>query len=146
MSVRSICYREVHLADAEETVGVAAERMRSRGVGTLVVTNHLRVPVGIVTDRDLVLRVMAPEKDPRSTLVADVMTPYPKVIAENAPIEKAVARMRQGGFRRLPVVDADGALVGIVALDDVLALLAQEFHQIQTLLERTSPRAVAAAR
>jgi CBS domain-containing protein len=144
MSVRRICYRDVHLADAEETVSVAAERMRSRGVGTLVVVNHVKVPVGIITDRDLVLRVLAPEKDPRTTLLGDVMTPYPKVIAEKAPIERAVALMREGGFRRLPVVNADGALVGIVALDDVLELLAEEFRQIHTLLERTGPRAVAA--
>lgn len=67
----------------------------------------------------------------------------PKTISEDASIESAMFLMRRGGFRRLPVVDANGKLVGLLSLDDVLMLLAEEFSQIGQLLERETPQGVA---
>ena len=139
MSTGRICKRRVDLAEAGETARVAAERMRQRGVGTLVVTDREKRPVGILTDRDLALRVLAAGRDGGATLVREMMTPDPKVATEETPIEDALARMKSGAFRRLPVVDGAGRLVGIVTLDDVLVLLSEEFAAIGTLLGREDP-------
>jgi CBS domain-containing protein len=143
MSVARICLREVDLAEASESVLEAARRMRDRRVGTLVILDDTDKPVGLLTDRDLVLRVVAAGGDPRATSVAEVMTEHPKTVSERTPIESALSLMRSGSFRRLPVVNDDGKLVGIVSLDDVLVLLAEEFELIGELLEHETPRAAA---
>lgn len=136
MSVGRICSREIDIAEANETARDAARRMHQRDVGTLVVLNDDRQPIGLVTDRDLVCRVLAPPRDPEATRVREIMTTNPKVLREDSPIEGALGLMRAGSFRRVPIVDASGRLVGILTLDDVLALLAEEFGHIGGLLER----------
>lgn len=143
MSVGRICVREVDLADPDESAWRAAERMHQRAVGTLVVLNGTNEPIGIITDRDLVERVMAANKDPGTTAVSEVMTPDPHTVRDDTSIEAALSLMRSGGFRRLPVVDGGGQLVGLLSLDDVLMLLAEEFAQIGQLVERETPRSVA---
>ena len=142
MSVGRICVREVDLADGDEPIWQAAERMHQRGVGTLVVLDEWKKPVGILTDRDLVERIVAKQLDSSQTLVRDVMTRPPRMVSEDASIESALSLMRSGRFRRLPVVDRDDKLVGLVSLDDVLMLLAEEFLQIGELLQRETPREV----
>lgn len=143
MSVGRICVRDVDLADADERIWQAAERMHQRAVGTLVVLNDAKEPMGIVTDRDLTERVLAQRRDPNVVSVGEVMTPDPKTISEDASIESALSLMRSGRFRRLPVVDRAGQLVGLLSLDDVMMLLAEEFTQIGQLLDRETPRGVA---
>ena len=143
MSVGRICQREVDLADLTESVQAAAERMHQHTVGALVIVNEAKEPVGIVTDRDLTVRVLAAGKDPYTTLVGHVMTPDPKTVTEDTPIEWALGVMRSGSFRRLPVVESEGKLVGLLTLDDILMLLAEEFTQVGQLLERETPRAAA---
>jgi len=143
MSVGRICVRQVDLADAEETVGRAAARMHQRGVGTLVVLGKAKEPLGILTDRDLVERVLAVARDPLVTYVGDVMTRHPKTIAEDGAIEFALSLMRTGRFRRLPVVDDQNQLVGLLSLDDVLMLLAEEFTDVGRLLRQETPQAIA---
>ncbi len=143
MSVGRICIREVHLTELEETVQAAAQRMKSRGVGTLFVQNENAQPIGILTDRDVAIRVVSEALDPVKTTVADVMTKAPGSISEDAPIETALSRMRAGPYRRLPVVDKEGKLVGVVSLDDILDLLCEEFAEIGQLLRTESARPVA---
>jgi CBS domain-containing protein len=145
MSVGKICQREVDFADPEESVFVAAQRMRDHTVGALIVLSDRRQPIGILTDRDIALRVVAGGRDPHSTTVEDVMTREPKTVAEQTAIEIAVAQMRAGIFRRLPVVDEGGELVGIVTLDDILMLLCEEFNSIGGLLAHETPAAAASA-
>ena len=139
MSVGRICTRYVDLADAEETVQAAARRMLERNVGTLVILNHAKEPAGLLTDRDLVLRVLAQGKDPRQTSVGEVMTREPKTVTEGTPIEQALALMRSGACRRLPVVGGDGSLVGLVSPDDILSLLADEFREVGALVDEEMP-------
>lgn len=139
MSVGRICTRYVDLADPEETVQAAARRMLERKVGTLVILDQAKRPVGLLTDRDLVLRVLARGQDPSQTSVGEVMTKEPKTVTEGTPIEQALALMRSGAFRRLPVVGGDGTLVGLVSLDDILSLLAEELREVGTLVEREMP-------
>jgi CBS domain-containing protein len=142
MCVSNICVRSVDLAEAEEHVWVAAERMHQRAVGTLLVVNELHQPVGILTDRDLVERILATGRDLREALVAEVMTKEPVTVSEAASLECALAAMHSGKFRRLPVVDAAGKLAGIVSVDDILMHIAQELSLIGELLKEEMPVAV----
>ncbi len=142
MSVGPICVREVDTAQPDESVAVAAQRMHQRAVGTLVVVNDVSQVVGIVTDRDLVSRVLARNRNPAETAVRDVMTMAPRTVYEDTPIKTALLTMRTGRFRRLPVVDQTRRLLGLLTLDDVLMLLAEEFTQIGRLLKRETPQAV----
>jgi CBS domain-containing protein len=144
MSVGRLCTREVDTAEPSETVFRAAERMHQRAVGTLVVINHSREPIGLITDRDLVGRVLAKGRHPLETQLRDVMTSDLRTISEEAPIESALALMRDGKLRRLPVVDNNERLVGLVSLDDILMLLAEEFMDVGRLLKAKTPAGVLA--
>lgn len=139
MSVGEICIRQVDLADAEESIQVAAARLRDRCVGSLMVCDKGGRPIGILTDRDVAIRVIAECLDPAETLVEDVMSVAPTCVTESTSIEAALAAMRRGPHRRLPVVNDAGELVGVICLDDILDTLAQEFRQIGGLLRREGP-------
>lgn len=143
MSVGRICTRQVDLAELDEPVWQVAERMHQRSVGTLVVVDDRHHPIGVVTDRDLAIRVLARCSDPIETVVEDVMTHHPETVTEDTPIELALAVMRRRELRRLPVVDGAGRLVGLLALDDVLMLLSEELADIGKLLVGQTPEAAA---
>jgi CBS domain-containing protein len=145
MSVGRICIREVDLVDPDETVQIAARRMHDRNVGCLVVQGANGEPLGIVTDRDIALRVVGEGHNPLTTSVAQVMTRAPDSVPEDLPLEMALSRMRAGPYRRLPVVDGEGRLVGLISLDDILDLLAEEFREVGSLLRKESPRSLATA-
>jgi CBS domain-containing protein len=136
MSAGRICVRKVNLASPDESVREAARRMREAEVGTLIVVDEKRSPVGIVTDRDVALGCVAEGRDPDSTKVAAVMTAPVVCVYESTPIEEALGRMAGIAARRLGVTDDDGRLVGILALDDVLELLVEEAETIGRLLHR----------
>jgi CBS domain-containing protein len=122
-----------------ESALVAARRMSDRGVGTLIVVDDLDQPMGLLTDRDLAMRVVAQERDPVRTPVTEVMTALPTKVLESSSIESALGNMVAGRCRRMPVVNGMGELRGIVALDDILRYLAEEFSTAGELLERESP-------
>ena len=124
MSVGRFCVRHVVTVHPAASVQDAAERMAQRNVGALIVVDEHK-PVGIVTDRDLVVRVLAKRCSPQ-TEVGSVMTPEPICIAEDAPLEGATDRMKFHRVRRLVVLDSDQKVVGIITLDDILELLAEE--------------------
>lgn len=145
MSVGNVCVRQVDVARTDESVQVGAERMRARKVGTLVVVNKGYQPVGIVTDRDLTMRVLADARDPLQTVLGEVMTGDPMTVSSDTPIEDALRLMRNGAFRRLPVVDRAGKLSGLVSLDDILDLLSHEFGEIGRLLVQENPQSLAEA-
>jgi len=124
-------------AGLEDTVESAACLMRDRGVGCLIVAREGR-PIGVVTDRDLVLRVMAERRDPRSARLGDFVTYDPFTVSVHDSIGSAGERMRRHGVRRLPVVDDDGKAVGIVTSDDLLALLGREIAAVCEGIENRS--------
>jgi CBS domain-containing protein len=138
VSAGRICSRDVDTASYDESALEVGRRMRDRQVGTVVVVDQQR-PVGIITDRDLTVRVLAARLDPATTRASEVMTPSPTTIREEDSIGSALGYMRAGRFRRLPVVGQDGRLVGILALDDVLELVAEELAEIGQLLKREAP-------
>ena len=138
MAVRDLCRRDVDTARYDESALDAARRMRDKQVGTVVVVDGER-PVGILTDRDLTVRVLAAGLDPGKTRVSEVMTPSPTTVTEDTEIVAAIGHMRSGRFRRLPVVGPDGHLRGIIALDDVIGVVATELADVGPLLLREAP-------
>lgn len=143
MTVASICCRNIDVAKAFESVQAAAARMHDRNVGTLVVVNDMETPIGIVTDRDIVVRVVGVGRDPSQTSVQDVMSTSLVSVTESCAIETALQTMRIGPYRRLLVMaEDDNRLVGIVSVDDVLAHLAEEFCHIGDLLYCESPESL----
>jgi CBS domain-containing protein len=101
--------------------------------------------MGIVSDRDIMTRVVAAGRDPGTTPINDVMSPMPTTILETTTIENALGHMRIGHLRRLPVVNGEDELVGIVTLDDILRLLAAELSSIEDLIDAEAPRREAAS-
>lgn len=144
MRIDSLIRRQVDTANLGETVQAIAHRMMQRNVGTLVVVDAAGRPVGIVTDRDLVTRVLAKRRDPAETHVDDVMTRRPYTITEEATADVALLLMSEGGFRRVPVVGADRELVGILSLDDVLRALVADMDRASLVLESQTPERAAA--
>jgi CBS domain-containing protein len=124
-------HHDVVVAEPSETAAVAARRMRDRRVGCVVVTREGR-PIGIVTDRDLAVRVVAEGRDPEKTLVSEIVTYDAAVLPPEAGIETALHVMRERGVRRLPIVDEDGRLIGIVTADDLTVLLTRELADLGT--------------
>lgn len=133
MNVGEICSRVVVIAEIGTPVQQAAKRMRDHHIGALVVTEggaEARRPVGVVTDRDMVVQVVAADVDYRTLTVGDIMSERLSTIQETADLFEAVAQMRSGGVRRLVVVDANGQLLGIVAMDDLIPVLAEEMSAL----------------
>ncbi len=145
MSAGRICVRSVDTASLDDSVATVARRMHSRNVGSLVVVDKEVRPLGFVTDRDLVVRMIAECRDPNDVTVGQIMTRVPQTVREETSIEDVLGLMRCGPYRRLPVVTSDGRLVGIVSLDDILDLLAEEFGEIGRLLHKESPANLAGA-
>lgn len=144
MTVRDICTRNVVVAPKTDGIVDAAKRMRASHVGALVVVdsrNGQQIPIGIVTDRDIVISVVA--SDPQHLpylLVNDVMSDELVIAAEDETLETALKRMKEHGVRRLPVVDANGALMGILTLDDVLEYLTVQQGDLVALVAHERSR------
>jgi CBS domain-containing protein len=121
MTVSKLCCREVQTARPGDLVRDVAANMQQHRVGTVVVVNARRQPVGIVTDRDLALRIIAANRLPSATRIEDVMTVDPQLVQDDATAEGALDLMRRHGVQRLPVVDIAGRLVGIISLRDLVS-------------------------
>ena len=126
MKVGEYCKRAVVAINGKADAAAAAQLMRNEHVGFLIVYrdgDELQRPVGVLTDRDLVLAVMARDVDAHAVTVEDVMTPQPLIADENDALSDLLQAMRMAGIRRVPVVDVRGALVGIIATDDALDII-----------------------
>ena len=137
MKIGQVCNRLVACIGPGDTVQQAAERMRQHHVGDLVVTRidgENQHPLGIVTDRDIVVEVVAAGIDPASLAVADIMGNHLLVAYEEDDVSEALELMEQRHIRRLPVVSTDGVLVGILALDDVLQLMATDLGAMAAIV------------
>lgn len=143
MSIKTLMSSSPDFAEPQETAYEAAVRMRQRAVGTLIVVNDVYAAIGIVTDRDLVERVLAAGKNPETTRIADVMTSAPVTIGDTEGVKRALQLMQQHSVRRLPVEDELGRICGVVSLDDILAMVADQCRGLTQLLKAESPRGVA---
>ncbi len=137
MPVGEICNRDVIILQREDTILKAAKLMRQNHVGDVVVVEargDVRVPVGIVTDRDLVVEIMATGLDQTVITVGDIMVRELVTVKESTGVFETIQYMRSQAVRRVPIVDENGALVGILALDDLLELLSEELLAIAKLV------------
>lgn len=133
MPVGDYCSRPVKTAEKTDTLRDVARRMDQEGVGCLVVVDGDEV-VGMITDRDIALAVLHEGRDPDDSHVKDVMSKKPAVIHGRRPLSLAAALMRRHGARRLPVVDDEDRLVGVISLGDVLRLLGREIGGLSEAL------------
>ncbi len=136
MTAGSVCIRDVVIATPEMSILEVARLMREYHVGSLVVVDDKagkNVPVGVVTDRDLVIEILAQEIDVRSVSVGDVMSRAPLTVNEDESLWDVIRRMRAQGVRRVPVVGDDGAVVGIISVDDLVQLLGDELNGLAGL-------------
>ncbi len=134
VSVGDICTRVVSIAVPSLSVEEAARVMQRQHAGSLVVVEEVspedRRVVGIVTDRDLVTGVIAAQKDPHGLTVADVMSRSVVTAGEDDSVLDVLAAMRRNAVRRVPVVGSQSRLIGIVTIDDVLQLVAEEMQAL----------------
>jgi CBS domain-containing protein len=126
MKVGECCNKRVVAIASSADAAEAAKLMRAQHVGFLVVHREgdvLRKPVGVLTDRDLVLGVMARDVDPYAVTVDDIMSHQPLTANEGDELGDLLQGLRLAGFRRAPVVDARGALMGIMTVDDAIEVI-----------------------
>ena len=143
MNISDICTRSVIHIEADQSIEAAAELMRKRHVGSLVVVDKPdgeRTPVGILTDRDIVLAVIAPGIEARSLTVGDVMSRQLATCSEADDLFDAIATMRRHGVRRLPVLNRNGGLAGMVSADDIYGALGVHLQELSQALTREQVR------
>jgi CBS domain-containing protein len=136
MKIGEICTVQTIYCKRDETVQEAALLMRKSHVGDLVVVDEpdgSRIPIGIITDRDIVVSVIALGLDPASLLVGDIMSDDLLTASEDDDVYETIERMRFRGIRRVPVVNPGGGLIGIVSVDDLLEFLAEEMSELSRI-------------
>jgi CBS domain-containing protein len=129
LTAGDICSRIVSVAYPELSIEEAAHVMRDQQVGSLVIVEERsaadRQVVGMLTDRDIVTGVVAAQKNPQTLRVADVMSSAVVTARAGDSVLELLAAMQRKGVRRVPVVDDGNRLVGVAAIDDVLAVIAE---------------------
>lgn len=138
MPIGDIARTDVMTAHQDQSAGNLATVMKEENVGSVVIVEEDR-PIGIVTDRDLVLEVLEPRHDPREVTAESVMTETVVTVSTDTGIFQATAKMFEYAVRRIPVVDDGGELAGIVTLDDLFVLLTDELDNMTGVIEAESP-------
>jgi len=151
MNVGHLCQRNAVTVQASDGLTAAARLMREKHVGFLVVVEPAPqegavVPIGVITDRDIVVSTIALDVDPKTLSVGDVMTCKPTVALAEDSIPDAIYRMRHSGVRRLPVVGDYGHLVGVLSLDDVLTNRADELGAAAAVITKAREHETTARR
>ena len=139
MQIAEVCTRDVVACEPDTSIVDVARLMRDHHVGDVIVVERQEgrmVPVGIVTDRDLVIEILAADADPAPLTTADLIGGDLVTVRDTETVYDAIWHMRSRGIRRLPVVDARGSLVGVLTADDVTALLADELTQVARIMPR----------
>lgn len=139
MSAGEYCNRDVVIAETSASLRVAIDLMRSKHVGDVVVVgkeNRSTKPIGILTDRDIVVEMLAEDVDLDTVSIGDVMSFELVTVDEQTKLMDAIKLMRTKGVRRLPVVNREGGLVGILSADDILELLAEQLTDLTALIAK----------
>lgn len=143
MKLKNVCTLDVACCTGTATISEAARLMRQHHTGDLVVideTDGDRIPIGIITDRDIVVEVLGKGLDPVKTAVAGVMSTQLVVADSGEDVSEAVERMRVHGIRRIPVTGDNGTLMGIFTLDDLLKLNAEQIEAPIAILSKERTR------
>ena len=129
MSLQKFCERPVVTIAPEQTIIEACQLLREMNLGCLVVEEEGKL-CGILTDRDIALKVTEARKDPEQTKVQEVMTPNPARISVDKSLHELTALMHSHHVRRVPIVDGGDKVMGLVTLDDLLVLLSEEISDL----------------
>ena len=143
MSVGELCNRTVIVTSRTTRLDEAARLMREHHVGSIVVVDETAAgskPVGIVTDRDIVIEIVAAGVSPATVTVEEIMAPDLVVAKEGEDLLDTLMRMRAKGIRRVPVVNGVGALLGILSLDDMLGVLAEHVDGLLKVIAQEQAR------
>jgi CBS domain-containing protein len=143
MTIGQVCNREVVFIHKQASIPEAARLMREYHVGDLVVIKEKtgkRVPVGIITDRDIVLEVIAEGVDMDDVSVGDIMSDKLVTARESDGLLETIKLMRATGIRRLPVVNDDNELAGILSVDDLIDLFSEQIADLARLIAREQGR------
>ena len=143
LNAGDMCNRTVIVAQRGMSVVEAAQLMRAQHVGSLVVVDELadgRRPVGMLTDRDIVTAVVAKEVDPATLCVEDLMSTDIATALETDSMTDMLGAMRRKGLRRLPVTTGDGLLIGLVTMDDMLEIQAEQLKGLVQAIESEQRR------
>lgn len=144
MRVDAICSKNVIVVSREEPVDKVAQLMREYHVGAVVVTDEShgqRRPVGVITDRDLVVELLAKGLDIASVSAGDLISPNLVTVSADTSVLEAIEIMSNRGVRRVPVVEGPGRqLAGILAVDDVLGVLSQAVDRVSSLISYEQDR------
>ncbi len=135
MQIGNLIRRAVESVSPTTTCLDAARRMRDMGVGSLVVAEKRR-PLGVLTDRDLVIRVIARGLDPEKVTAGEVMSERPIYVSQSRDVTTVLELMRDEGVRRVPVVDDRHELVGVVALDDLILAVSSNLSSIAEAIRK----------
>ena len=137
MSISSLCNRTVICVNTGTLISDAAKEMEEKNVGSIVVVDNEK-PCGMVTDRDIVIRVINKEKDPKQTYVDDVMSELVLCLEEDMGLYQALEMLKGKSVRRYPVIDKNGDLKGIITLDDIIFLLGKELYDVASIVQSES--------
>ncbi|MEE7625225.1 CBS domain-containing protein [Methylobacter sp. Wu8] len=143
MAIGEFCNRDVVFATREMSLPEAAQLMREYHVGDLVVVDEVggkRAPVGVVTDRDIVIEIIAKSLNLDEFSVGDIMAPQLVGVQETEGVFETIRLMRTKAIRRIPVLNSEGGLAGIVSADDILELLAEEMTELAKVAPRGQER------
>lgn len=136
MNIGKVCNREVVVAPRDLSLLDAGILMRERNVGTVIVTEKedgVRFPLGIVTDRDILMKVLSKGVALEKISVEDIMSAPLLTAKEKDDLSETIQKMNRKRVRRLPVVNGRGYLVGLISMDDILQVLANEMKEISSL-------------
>lgn len=146
MSVGEFCNREVIVSNKETSITDISQLMREHHVGCVVIVDNeddCNTPVGIITDRDIVIEVIAANLNINSVNAGDIMSSDLLVAREVDGLWETLKRMRANGVRRVPVVNDEQVLVGILTVDDILEILANEFSELVALMSHEQRKEIA---
>lgn len=135
MSIEGLLKRPVETLSPDASCGDAARQMRDCNVGAVVIQDEGR-PLGVITDRDLAVRLVAAQLDPEETSIREVMSGDPVFLSRERSVDQLIAAMRDLAIRRVPIVDADGMLEGLVSMDDLVILLAEQLGSIANAIRK----------
>jgi signal-transduction protein with cAMP-binding, CBS, and nucleotidyltransferase domain len=137
MHIGDICRSPVVTCCRETSAAELAQLMRNHHVGSVIVVDHQEgqvSPIGVITDRDLVVQVMAKRIDPEVLRAGDLLTGELVCIEHSEGIYDAIWHMRSKRVRRLPVVDARHCLIGVLSVDDLIRFLSQELSDVSAIV------------
>lgn len=139
MGVGEICNRNAIIIGKSDTLVHAAELMRDKHVNYLVVVESHHgnsIPVGAITEREIVVELVAERQDLDDTTIGDIMQPHLLLAHEHDDILQTVKRMRHNSVRSVPIINADGALMGVLSIDDIVDKLAEVLNDLGHILSR----------